>query len=128
MTPEEAAKQIGTLLLRNILKSSTFCRWEEVTQSIRASSTGVIGSLVIVTLVEMGLLWPVRLLLEKGSNIDVQCTDGRTPLMAAVYYKHYDIVRMLIEKGANTKLKNSNDNTVLAYRAPSEIKRLLERS
>jgi hypothetical protein len=99
-------------------------------QSIRGSRTGVVGSLLILPLAQMGLLWPVQLLLEKGSNVDAQSSNGGTALIIAAYYKHYGVVRLLVEKGANTKLKSSSGHTVLGYLhgdCPLDIKPLLER-
>jgi hypothetical protein len=132
MTPEEAAKQIGTQLFPKMLKSSVVGYWtgEELRQSIRASRTGVVGSQLILALAETGLLLPMGLLLEKGSNIDVQNNAGHTALMIALYCKQYAIVRLLLEKGANTKLKTICGYPVLTYvhsDCPPDLKRLLER-
>jgi hypothetical protein len=135
MTPEEAAKQIGTQLLQNMPKSDSggFWNWDEVTQSIRTNSTGVVGSKVIIVLAEMGLMWPVHLLLEKGSNVNVQSNAGGTALMVATWQKHYAIVRLLIQNGANAKLHLTNSPTALARcwaaaDCPLDIKQFLERS
>jgi hypothetical protein len=107
-----------------------FWNGEELRQSIRASTTGVVGSQLILALAEMGLLLPMRLLLEKGSNIDVQNYVGATALITAVYHKQFAIVHLLLEKGANTKLSTTGGSTALNYvkdDCPPELKQLLER-
>ncbi|RPB21249.1 ankyrin, partial [Terfezia boudieri ATCC MYA-4762] len=44
----------------------------------------------------------VRLLLEKGANIEAtRSDDGATALDSAAYSGHADVVRLLLEKGAN---------------------------
>jgi ankyrin repeat protein len=105
--------------------------WEDLRQSIRASRTGVVGSQLILALAETGLLLPMRLLLEKGSNADVNTTKGHTALMIAMNYKQYDIVRLLLEKGANPKLKDNYNNLALNYLqidCPPELKVSLQQS
>ncbi len=48
----------------------------------------------------------VKLLIDKGVNINYQNNDGFTALMRALQYNNYDIAKLLIESGANIKLKN----------------------
>jgi len=48
----------------------------------------------------------VRLLLENGAAVDNARSGFVTPLWVATYYKHPEIVRILLEKGANPDTKN----------------------
>lgn len=44
----------------------------------------------------------IKLLLEKGANIDVS-TSSANPLFAAIYNGHFDVVKFLVEKGIDIK-------------------------
>jgi ankyrin repeat protein len=92
MTAEEAAAQVGTQLLRNLhifaegsqnpisndIRESI---QEGICQSIR--DDGVVGSLLIIALALAGLEWPVRLLLEKGANIETKSKRSANVQMPA---------------------------------------------
>ena len=43
----------------------------------------------------------VRLLLQRGADVDGTTTDGDTPLIVATEYAHLNIVKELLAKGAN---------------------------
>jgi ankyrin repeat protein len=43
----------------------------------------------------------VRLLLEKGANVNAADRRGRTPLLRASRNGHIDIVKLLLEKGCD---------------------------
>jgi Ankyrin repeats (3 copies) len=47
----------------------------------------------------------VRLLLDKGANIDTKAKSGETVLHRAVENGHEAVVRLLLEKGANVDTK-----------------------
>ena len=47
----------------------------------------------------------VRTLLKNGASVDACDTEGRTALRAAVFSGHEHIVKLLIEYGADGKLK-----------------------
>ena len=55
----------------------------------------------------------VRLLLEKGANIDAKYEDGETALVAAAVGRHEAVVRLLLEKGADVKAQNRYGATAL---------------
>ena len=58
-----------------------------------------------------GYLEIVKLLLEKGADINVQDNDGRTPLHEAMSYQAFGVARFLLENGANVNLKNKDGDT-----------------
>ncbi len=54
-------------------------------------------------------------LLDRG--VDVNSQWGGTPLMSAAYYGHLDILKLLLERGADVKAVNSEGETALHYAA-----------
>lgn len=54
-----------------------------------------------------GDLASVKALCEKGAAIEAKTPYGQTPLYLAAMNGHEEVVRFLIEKGANTDLKDS---------------------
>ena len=68
--------------------------------------------------------------LEKGAQINAQDDLGRTALHWAAYYKHDQIIRILIEDGADIHMADRAGQTVLHLAADNqyleEIKPLLE--
>jgi ankyrin repeat protein len=57
----------------------------------------------------------VKLLLEKGANIETKCKYGWTPLLYAVYRGHKAMVNLLADKGADIKVKDIYGGTLLTY-------------
>ena len=57
----------------------------------------------------------VRLLVERGANVNLASKQGRTPLfIAAMSDQSADAVRYLVAKGADLKAKDAFGNTILA--------------
>jgi len=55
-----------------------------------------------------------RLLIEAGANKDLRRTeDGSTPLHVAAEEGHLDLVRLLIESGADSEITTDNLTTAL---------------
>ena len=54
-----------------------------------------------------GDLAAVRTLCEKGAAIETKTPYGQTPLYVAAMNGHTDVVRFLVEKGANTAVKDT---------------------
>jgi ankyrin repeat protein len=59
----------------------------------------------------------MRLLIDKGANIEAKDEDGRTPLWWAARKGHEAMVRLLIDKGANIQGKNTHGQTPLWWAA-----------
>jgi len=55
----------------------------------------------------------VRLLLERGADINAKGNDGRTALYLAASGGHGPTVRLLLDRGADHKAKNKNGLTAL---------------
>ncbi|MFI4937741.1 MAG: ankyrin repeat domain-containing protein [Candidatus Berkiellales bacterium] len=58
-----------------------------------------------------GRLEHIKLLLDKGANINLKGSDGNTPLHAAISEKQVEAVKQLIEYGADLHAKNANGLT-----------------
>lgn len=57
-------------------------------------------------------------------NLDIQAKNGNTVLMNAVGAKDVETVKLLIDKGANTKLKDGRNFTALTYAINQDNKEL----
>ncbi len=58
----------------------------------------------------------VKKLVDMGADVNEMSKNGMTPLMYAARYNKVDILKLLIENGANVKAKNpKNGFTALRY-------------
>jgi uncharacterized protein len=57
----------------------------------------------------------VRLLLERGADIDAASPNGTTPLMMAAQYGSEDSVSLLLERGADPKRRNERGLGVVEF-------------
>jgi len=57
----------------------------------------------------------VRLLLEHHAFIDASSPNGTTPLMMATQYGHPTVVKILLEEGADTTMRNEQGQGVLDF-------------
>ncbi|KAF5874813.1 putative nb-arc and ankyrin domain protein [Botrytis fragariae] len=55
----------------------------------------------------------VKVLLEKGAEVNYRGFDNNTPLTFAVHRKHGEIAKLLLEEGAEVNIKTGSDNTPL---------------
>ncbi|TGO52552.1 hypothetical protein BCON_0139g00180 [Botryotinia convoluta] len=62
-----------------------------------------------------GKLAILKLLLEKSPNINQKGVRGETPLFWAIYLRREDMVRLLINKGADIELKDNYGCTLLMF-------------
>ena len=71
----------------------------------------------------------VKLLLERGENVNAKNLSGWTPLMQAAFVGHVRIAQMLLESGADPTFTNKNGETALSIaqsRGHTEIVELLQ--
>jgi ankyrin repeat protein len=61
----------------------------------------------------------VRMLLDKGADVEAKDEDGRTPLLCAAERGHEAVVRMLLDKGADIEAKDKDGWTPLLCAAES---------
>jgi ankyrin repeat protein len=62
----------------------------------------------------LGNIEPVKLLTDRGANLNLQDDEGFTPLMNACQNRHVEVVRLLVSKGADKSLKSKYGDTALS--------------
>lgn len=62
----------------------------------------------------------VALLIEKHAYIDAESPNQTTPLMMAARYGHIDVVKLLLEEGADSSLRNQLGMTALDFATTTE--------
>jgi ankyrin repeat protein len=62
---------------------------------------------------EKGQLKTVEALVQSTEDINVANASGLTPLMTAAYWGHTDIMKLLLQKGADMKKKGPNGISAL---------------
>jgi len=72
-----------------------------------------------------GDLATVKKFIEYGANVN-ETSNGLTPLMFAARYNKVDILKYLIEKGADKQIKDERGNTALKYAENSKSIEALE--
>ena len=65
----------------------------------------------------MGQLEVVKILIKYGASVDVESTDGRTPLHVAAYHGHVDTVRVLLSSSAAVDKLIPGDNVTSLHLA-----------
>lgn len=71
-----------------------------------------------------------RSLIAKGANVNAKNKDGETPLMAAVgpfHMNYINVIELLLDKGADPKIKNNEGKTAADMTNDAEIKKLLKK-
>ncbi len=57
----------------------------------------------------------IKLLIEKGENVNFLGEEGVTPLMLAAFYRRTDIVKLLIKAGADVNYCTNSGTSMLVY-------------
>jgi len=57
----------------------------------------------------------VKMLIEKGAEVDARDRDGHTPLMLAAIYGCNQTIQVLLEAGADPRAKTKSGNTAVIY-------------
>ena len=77
------------------------------------------------TAISKGDIETTKKLLAYGADVNERC-NGMTPLMMAARYNRVEIIELLLEKGANPKVKCSKGFTALKYAELSNAKEAAE--
>ncbi|KAL9468319.1 hypothetical protein ACSS6W_010013 [Trichoderma asperelloides] len=94
----------------------SFSEWFTIyKQTIYSSLDGNPTDLIIASY--YGHCAIVKLLVEKGANIEAETKNGRTPLSFAAEHGYEAIVKLLVEKGANIEAKRGIGRTPLVLAA-----------
>ena len=75
------------------------------------------GSTALYQAAETGRLPIVRLLVERGADVNLPGRSGITPLAAAAYMGSAPIVEFLMEKGADPKVIDDTQKAAIVYAA-----------
>jgi ankyrin repeat protein len=60
-----------------------------------------------------GSYWDVNKAIEEGANVNCLSDNGFTPIHYATMLFHYDLITLLVNKGADINLKNKEGKTAL---------------
>lgn len=60
-------------------------------------------------------IWKVRVLVEKGADINIRNKRGQTPIMVAAMEKNTEIVNYLLKEGADIGIKDDRGENLLHY-------------
>jgi len=85
-----------------------------IRQGAPVDVTNVENATPLMVACEEGKLEAARVLLAHGAKVDFQskCAPYHTPLFCAVLGSHHDVVRLLLEHGADRTLRDSVEKTV----------------
>jgi ankyrin repeat protein len=86
------------------------------------------GYTAIIYATGKGFTEIVKMLIEGGANINQIHLDGTTPLINASINGNAVMVKLLIDKGADTAIKDYGKKTALDYAKNKEVKDLLEKA
>jgi len=67
----------------------------------------------------------VQLLLDNGAQINTKTATGATALFAAASRGHCQVVNLLLEKGADPMIRDSQDKTAYMYAKDYNVKSVL---
>ncbi len=115
-------KSIFTILMAVCVTSLSFA--SETNRSFNDNNSSTITAYKtspFCMAIVKGDLETVKKLIELGSDVNEK-SDGMTPLMYAARYNRTDIIKMLVEKGAKIKTKNSKGYTAMKFAKQSNAK------
>lgn len=86
-----------------------------VSKVATSMSTGIVdGNSPLCNAILKGDLATVKKFVEYGANVN-EMSNGLTPLMFAARYNKIEILKYLLEKGADKDIKDERGNTAMKY-------------
>lgn len=82
------------------------------------------GATALIYAAQEGHTDIVKLMLDRGADINAKSKIDQTALMQAAYYKRYDTVKLLLQRGAKLDDKH-RDDVLLAVSDDAEIVKML---
>lgn len=106
-------------------RSTSYLAWSETYW--KTSDMAVDGNLTDLIIASYyGHPAVVKLLVEKGADIEAKDRDGQTPLSWAAVAGHRTVVELLVEKGADIKVKNNFGQTPFSRAAENGQEAIVE--
>lgn len=102
--------------IASTVSTSTFTTSKEI---VKYNNTPLCNAIV------NGDIATVKKFIEYGSDVN-ELSNGVTPLMLAARYNKVEILKYLLEKGADKKIKDEKGNTALKYAEFSKAQEALE--
>jgi len=68
----------------------------------------------------------IERLIEEGMDVNLVDRDGNSALMYAIYYGNLSLVKLLINNGASSNIKNNKNSTIINYIPIDNNKDILE--
>ncbi|WP_299228615.1 ankyrin repeat domain-containing protein [uncultured Psychroserpens sp.] len=109
------AFSVSTLNAKNVVESST--TYETVTKKAKVSA-------FCMSIVK-GDLETVKKLIDLGTDVNEK-SNGLTPAMYAARYNRLDILKLLVEKGADIDARGKKGMTAKKYAKASNAKEVLD--
>ncbi|RYP56997.1 hypothetical protein DL770_010789 [Monosporascus sp. CRB-9-2] len=82
---------------------------------VPGSGHNIGGQIPLLWAAANGRLAVLKLLVEKGAQIEARDNDNKTPLMLAAEYGHEAAAKLLVEKGAQIEAKDNDGSTPLIF-------------
>jgi ankyrin repeat protein len=102
-------------LLRLILPYEENLNRTYLKNSDQKDARNLVKTTLLIQAVNSGSLGSVKLLLEKGADINRRNDRGETPILTALRQREFEIAIYLADRGAKLDARDAMGNTVLSY-------------
>lgn len=104
-----AALAFGLIANANTINESVLPSNTEITKSITVKDVSPFCQSISKNDIET-----VKKLIKMGVSVN-KFSEGKSPLMYAARYNRVEIIKLLVEKGADVKAKDKHGSTALVY-------------
>lgn len=102
----------------------TICRLIEQGENTNGRQRNT-GASLLMCVIRAGFTDLVRLLIDKGVDIEAKSSEGETALMDAAYEGNIEVVQMLLEAGADPNRRSRSGWTAMDWAASREHEHIL---